>query len=698
MLNSATDIVASNSSTNVSISGFEALQVQNALAANLTTRNIQSGIDTVTLAAGTDSTARTIAFEAGAKTVNIGSGTNAARGETAGGILLQALTVSAAGTATTDSLVINNTNVNAAGVAATTAANNAFGGDTARNITATGFESVTLNTGAAATIAQSVAAITVRGTAETPATAALSNQDALSLILTGANGLTTGAISANTNGTLTINASGMTAQATGTTLNLGTATVNAASTAGGVAAGQVAITATAGNDIIAMGTQKYAINAGAGDDVVNAITNTIKVDDVINGGEGRDELQLGAALAASAAAGVSNFEVLAVSTNITVAQDMVQFTNNAGFDTLKVLSVGTVNLTNVGAGLNTVNVNGVTATAVGFTRLIDNTTNSLTLTGQALVAGATASITNTITTLTANDEETITVNSGATVLTSDTTHKSNITVTGLNATDLTKLNITGAGDVSISAAATGFGTTARTITVDASQATGNVTFDGSTATATQVLNITGPNTTSGTNNLTGGAAADVITAGSGNDVITGGNGVDTINISAGGSDVIVLSGITSSANRDIVTGFQVGTATGTDVVRLGTAQTTATGTTVGIQDVTSAPTAALEFNTSVANGHILELSFDLFGNGTALDLDLYTDGTGMLGALGQTLSVVANTNSGYIVAYQGGNAYLFHAVDSNDAAATLQASEIQLVGVFNNIAVGGFETANFVLV
>lgn len=698
ILTNGANIVPSNTSTNVSISGFEALQVQDALAADLTTLNIQSGIDTVTLAAGTDATGHTVAFEAGSKTVNIGSGTNAARGESAGGQLGAALAVSAAGTATTDALVINNTNVPVAGVAAA-AANNAFNGQA---ITATGFESVTLNTGATATIAQTTGQITVRGQNETPATAALSNQDALSLTLTGANGLTTGAISANTNGTLTIDASGMTAQASGTTLSLGAATVNSASTAGGVAAGQVVVTGSGGNDVIAMGTQKYTIDAGAGNDTVNAITNALKTNDVVNGGDGVDELQIGASIAAAAAAGVSNFETLAVRAGA-VSQDMIQFVNNTGFDTLKVLDTGTVDLTNVGAGLNTINIDGVAATAVSFDRLLDNATNAVTVTTKAVATGAGADVGSTITTLTVNDEETVNINTGASVLTNGMTYVSNLTVTTLNATDATNINVTGAGDVSVTAGAsgalTGFGTTARTITVDASQATGNVTFDGATATATQVLNITGPNTTSGTNNLTGGAAADVITAGSGNDVITGGSGVDTINISAGGADVIALNGILSGANRDIVTGFQVGTATGADKVRLGI-DDTSVGTNAGdpivIQDQATAPTAALTFNTD--NSDLLELSFDLFGNGTALDLDLYTDGTGLLGALGQPLSVAADTHKGYIVAYQGDNAYLFHAADSADADATLQASEIQLVGVFNGVAVSGFEADNFTLV
>jgi len=699
VLTNGTNIAASNTSTNVSISGFEALQVQDALVADLTTRTIQSGIDTVTLAAGTTG-ARTIAFEAGSKTVNIGAGTSTALGTAAGGVLGNSIVVSATGTATTDSLVINNTNVTAAGVAATALANNAFANQA---IAATGFESVTLNTGATATIAQTVGAITVRGANATPATAAASNQDALNLTLTGANAITTGAISANTNGTLTINASSLTAQATGTTLNLGAATVNAASTAGGVAAGQVVVTGSAGNDTIAVGTQKYTINAGAGNDTV---TGTVKAGDVINAGEGRDELQIGAALTAASAAGVSGFEVLGVNTAATVAQDMVQFVGNSAFDTVKVLGTGTVNITNASTTLNTVNVNGVTAAAVGFGRLIDTGTNSLTVSTLAVAAGATGDVTSAITTLTANDEEALTLATGASVLTAGTVYNSDLTVGTLNAADLNTLTVTGAGDVSVTIGAAGAGTglglntaPARTITVDASTATGNLTFNGAGAAANQALNITGPNTTTGTNTLTGGAGADIITAGSGADVVTGGLGIDTINLSAGGADTVNLASVLSAANRDVVTGFQVGTAAGADTVRLAALDTSAgtgAGDAIVIQNQAAAPVAAVSI---LAANDLLELSFNLFGSGTALDLDLYTDGTGLLGALGQPVSFSAEVGMGYIVVYQDGNAYLFHAADSSVAdAGVLQANEIQLVGTFNGVAVGGFEATNFALV
>jgi len=419
--------------------------------------------------------------------------------------------------------------------------------------------------------------------------------------------LTTGAISADTNGTLTINAAGMTAQATGTTLNLGVATVNAASTAGGVAAGQVAITATAGNDVIAMGTQKYTITAGAGNDTVNAVTNAVKANDVITGGDGVDELQIGAALAAAAANGVTGFEVLGVSTTGTVAQDLTQFTSNTTFDTLKVLNTGTVNLTNVGAALNTINVDGVTAAAVGFARLIDNTTNAVTLTGKALVAGAGANITNTVTTLTVNDEETININSGAAVTTGANTFKSNVVVTNLASGDLTTLNITGAGDVSVAAGAGTFtlDAVARTVTVNAASATGAVTFDGTGAAANQSLVITG-STANVVNTLTGSAGNDTITGGAGADVLVGAAGADTIN-GGGGTDTITggtgVDTLTGGAAADTFS-FAAGHSGGVDGIAVADLITDFLVSTdklqfTGVTDVVSAQQAAVQ--TAVSN-------------------------------------------------------------------------------------------------
>ena len=47
----------------------------------------------------------------------------------------------------------------------------------------------------------------------------------------------------------------------------------------------------------------------------------------------------------------------------------------------------------------------------------------------------------------------------------------------------------------------------------------------------------------------------------------------------------------------------------------------------------------------------------------------------------------------YVVAYQGGNAYLYQV--NNDANTAVIASEISLVGVFNGVAAGAFAAGDF---
>jgi hypothetical protein len=47
-----------------------------------------------------------------------------------------------------------------------------------------------------------------------------------------------------------------------------------------------------------------------------------------------------------------------------------------------------------------------------------------------------------------------------------------------------------------------------------------------------------------------------------------------------------------------------------------------------------------------------------------------------------------------MLAYQGGNAYLYIASDTSDNG-TIAASEIALVGTFTGVAAGGFTAANY---
>lgn len=98
---------------------------------------------------------------------------------------------------------------------------------------------------------------------------------------------------------------------------------------------------------------------------------------------------------------------------------------------------------------------------------------------------------------------------------------------------------------------------------------------------------------------------------------------------------------------------------------------------------------------------VIEFSFAADNN----DLDfaeLYADGNldgnDLLEAIGFDLGdgviSVDNNTDGYLIAYNGGDAYLFTFEDDANVG-TVDAGEITLIGVFNNVAVGGFSSSNF---
>lgn len=216
---------------------------------------------------------------------------------------------------------------------------------------------------------------------------------------------------------------------------------------------------------------------------------------------------------------------------------------------------------------------------------------------------------------------------------------------------------------------------------DASLLTGKITANLSNVdTGTTIVIGAGGTilTTGAAQGVLGTAGADNITDGKGNSLVGGSLGVDLIDISAGGSDVINLYNILSAANYDEVTGFAVAN----DKVQVKTADITAGNATFQA----AAAVGAVTWTTN-AKG-VLDYQFDMTV-GTALG----TDGTALLANAGGAITVAANGDSGYILAYQNGNAYLYF----GDAGVNtgLAANEIALVGVFNNVAVDGFTAGNF---
>lgn len=476
------------------------------------------------------------------------------------------------------------------------------------------------------------------------------------------------------NSTLTVTGAG-TVNLSGAALSANLATINASGSTGGVS--------------VVVGANTSTFTGGSGNDTVNIGAFVYNSTGTLAGGSGTDTIvvQDQAQLTAATASKITGFEVLRLNDDDDGALDTFDTSLLSGLTGVVIgaQSAGDgVSLTKVSAALAG-NIVIAGNQVVGPTIAVEgaSTVGQIDTLSLKIDDGLPAKNTITVANVTAAGVETVNINA-----------VDNLTLqaaTGLTA--LTSLGITGAGNVSITTGALALNVNT---VIDASAATGTVLIDASAATTNGVA-IKGSSTKA--NTLTGTNQADTITGGSGNDTITAGNGIDTINISQGGDDILVFDGIVAVANRNVVTGFTAGTYTansGVDRLEMNDAQaTTAFGAaSATLQEVTSAPTSALTFNTAANN--VLELAFDLAGNGTANDLDSHTDGTGLLASLGQTLAVSADTNSGYIVAYQGGNAYLYRVVEGGDGDANVAAVDIALVGVFNGVAVGAFTASNFI--
>jgi len=708
------DAIALDDATRTTFTNIEAITVNDHFDGSLSTQLIATSIDTVNLTlanAAIIDEAETITGGAGSFTVNLGNtSTDAA------GVLGAALTVADTGSATTDSLTVNNKALLSTGANTDMFAGTAF--------TSTGYENLTIDTGTGTGSDQlDITTLTI--------TPDVVTGTAVSLTLTGTNAIDIGtSLTTTSTGLMTVDASGLTAQATGTdTLVItttaqgtsGTASItgsagedtisvgNFASTISGGAGndsivggtandnlvggdGDDTITGSGGNDVYSGGAGNDSftvsgtsvnLDAGSGNDTVN-MDSTLSSGDTVGGGTGTDILAIDAAATASSSEGVTGFETLRVDSEL--SQDMVQFTNNSTFTRVEMNHAGTVSITNAGASITEFSVRDQGASdTTTFDRLLDNTSNSLTV--QAHTDAATSIIS-----LIVDDEETLTIDDGA------IDSALAFVITDLHGEDLTTLNITGGSNFTITNAtqsqATAKLTTINastntgTVSIDADNATLGITFTGSTTAANTLSGGSGGDTITGgaaADTLTGDNGADSIVGGAGADTITGGNGADTIVGGAGvdvinaGNGVDSISGgagadtfrLFDMVSKDVVTDFDASqtdlialdlsnieaNVTGvTDFVELdATTVVTATGTVLSV-DITSAAdldsvdtaitAAAFQGNYSSA----AELQSDMRSNLTvaatfiAADgiLVFYDDGTNTTAAIATTAGGGAN--------------------------------------------------------
>ena len=636
--------------TTYNITGMDQLTLSTALAGqNIRTQNIDTSIDTVNVAGGTG----TLTMGAGSAFVNL----NAA--------LTGALTVVDTGAGITDTVTIAD---------ADDANANVFGG---KDITSTGYENVVLDVsnGVWSDKQQTIGTLSV--TADV-ATAPVSDT------LTGDNDVRITAIATNSTGLTTIDASALTSgtdtpffRLDGTTLGTG-GTQSVIGSAGDdvVDVGNFAstIVAGAGDDTITGGTVADSIDGGTGDDSLvgaggndtihgGAGNDTIDVlvagTVSVTGGEGDDLVNVGATITAgdvldggagtntlaysqqviAAYAGATNFQTLRMDKGVS-SQNVALFTGTAfsevelNHDATFVVS-GLADATTVSALTNT--------NKITLSHATDTTSNTLTLAGLTAADATLAAVV-------ANDTDALTITGG------DLVAADVLTITSLEATDVDSITISGVQDTSVTLGGAEFGATDRTVTVNASGATGAVTFDATSQADTGIaLAITGSATAA--NVLIGGAGNDVITGGTAADSLVGNAGNDTINAGTGavedtveggtGIDIITLnvdgasdhidvtngdsvavttisagaiaagSTLTFAAGVDVINNFLAGTGATADHIHMGTNSTALTSL-IGATGVTATATAATEYYLSGSYNSLTGV-FTVANNGAGAD-------------------------------------------------------------------------------
>jgi S-layer protein len=522
------------------VSNIEVLQVSNALAGTISPAKIEVGLNTVNLAAGADANdLGTITFAAGTSVVNIAA-SNAGT-----------LTLNDTGTATTDSVTINNT---------ATAADDMGDGEA---LVVGGLETVNIvSTNATGTESQDFGAITI--TADTGGTATLN--------LSGTNAVTTGAITAKV-----VNASGLTAKAAGTaTFTMGAAMVGGTTNTITGSAGEdtlvgdaddtTNINAGAGNDSITGGSDAESIHGDDGDDTINGGGGA----DIIYGDAGKDQITLGGSaetvdagegddtviaagnlLFGSAKIGGAGTDTLSTNAGVSAANGSTV----SGFETLTLATASTTDLDNfTNNTFTTVNL------LAGGAQTVQSVRTQLIQLGAALTGDATVTMEDATGTA---DSVTFKISSSAAVNTTndvliagvetvnlqmaDTNTTSHQNTMYLGADSATTINISGNAGVV-------FGTGGNTdiadvITMDASGVVlsavtdSGVTYAATYSTVGGVTTLTGSN---GVDSLTGGSAT--------NDTISGGSGVDTL-VYTGASDVFA-----GGAGNDVFDINSVGTS------------------------------------------------------------------------------------------------------------------------------------------
>lgn len=421
--------------------------------------------------------------------------------------------------------------------------------------------------------------------------------------------------------------------------------------------GQNTLVAGTGHDYITGGTGNDSINANSGNDSINGFAGA----DTINGGDGTDRLIISS-----------------TSSDLNVAADG-QITYVEVIDVESASEAVSINLSSQTEGFTIVASTGASYadSIVGsqgndiFQELVNRFVSSETLNG-------------------GNGTDTIEFTDAGTVGDGAFVNKSNFEIIKL-ANGTNNLTLSTAATSATSDLTVNGGTGADTI--NASGLGSSLTVNGGSGTDS----ITGSNSD---DEINGDGGNDTIIAGSGSDTINGGDGVDTL---TGGddADLFMLTGIVLSGDRDIITDF----TQGDDLIVLDENETTVSTLPGGVPDFETIAVVGddaaynLAGLINTAETDIVEFTNLFSGNG---DLDSSSNGTELLKLLadtgGDTADSITLDNTGdslYLIAYDNSKAYIYLATSTDDVVVT--ATEIQLVGTVNNIAVGALNSASFLM-
>ena len=200
-------------------------------------------------------------------------------------------------------------------------------------------------------------------------------------------------------------------------------------------------------------------------------------------------------------------------------------------------------------------------------------------------------------------------------------------------------------------------------------------------------------------NYSGTAGNDIIITNPGiNETVNSLAGTDVIVLQAGGGDDnVVLAAAT--AGVDHIFGF----APGGDNINLPTGDTTEANTGTSSFSTNSVTEVANGANFDPGDTNDTDVFELIDANNANGDLSLATDGTELLkllcSASGGAAAGLTTDTSGdefFVVAYDNGNAYIYHADAGGNSLVT--AAEIRLLGVLYNITEGALSAGDFIMV